>query len=58
MPYRIANWSVKRSGAGMTIIGKGASGEPVTVTKVDRIEGDRADGPIAILADGSQVPLA
>lgn len=55
---KIHGWSVARSGAAMTISGKDAAGDPVKVTGVKRVDGDRADGPVAVLANGDRVQLA
>jgi len=54
---KIENWSVARSGASLTVRGK-RDGQDVKVTHVRTVEGDRADGPVAILANGDRVQLA
>lgn len=48
---RIINWTITRSGAGMTIVGTNAdTGAPVKVVKVKQIDGGR-DGEPAIATD-------
>jgi hypothetical protein len=45
---KISQWSVVRSGASLTVTGKNADGSPAKLTRIERIDGDRVDGPVAI----------
>lgn len=49
--HRISHWSVIRSGGYLTVRGKNPDGSPAKLTGIERIEGDRADGPVAIRGD-------
>lgn len=44
---KITDWTAVRAGAGITVTGKGAGGEPVKLTRVERIEGG-AMGTVAV----------
>lgn len=48
MTAPITMWTVVRTGRGLTVTGKGATGEPVKITRVDRVDSDLLGGGIAV----------